>query len=457
MIEESGQESLQQNSKSGNRPGRQVGDVTALSSDGRGVVKSRGKIYFAERVVPGDRVAFAPDESAKPPRAADAKVLTRSPNRCEHPCRHAAECPASEWGIVEYKTQLAEKTELVRRVLRGVVAPELVSEIWASPNPWGYRNRLTLSVLQKERGATLGYAVGARGAGFAEIRTCMLAAKPISQAVGHVGWILRDARNLRDTAFPARIAFYETTAGPGAMAQFGETAHETDVQEFLEFAPKFELPGGFWATTASKAGIVGERGTFWREEESHAMRTSWLGKDIEIHPAGFAQVNEGAVNLVLEHLKSRKDELNALTVWDLYGGYGALGFAVAQNGGKLTVVEQSLYSKDPFEQLSSLHADIQARFQKSEVLKALPGLVEKMAQDDLVILDPPRSGCHPDVLEHLNRSAIRKLLYLSCNPAKLSRDLKILSTAGFRATSVQPVDFFPQTPEIEVLVYAERE
>lgn len=456
MVEEMGQESLQQNSKSGGKVARQVGDVTALSSDGRGIVKSRGKIYFAERVVPGDRVAFAADDEAKPPLAVDAKVLKRSPQRCDHPCRHASECPASQWGIVDYKTQLSEKTELVRRVLRGVVDAEGVSEIWASPEPWGYRNRLTLGVYPKERGAVLGYAVGARGAGYTEIRTCLLAAKPIIQAVGHVGWILRDARQLPASALPARIVFYDTLDGPGALAQFEESAKETDVQEFLEFAPNFELPGGFWITMASKAGNVGERGTFWREEESRAMRTTWLGKELEIHPAGFAQINEGAVNLVLEHLRTLSAELDAATVWDLYGGYGALGFACARDGGKLVVVEQSPYSQEPFAQLAALHPGITAKFQMGEVLRALPEIVDLLTDKDLLILDPPRSGCHPEILEQVSKSAIRKMVYLSCNPARLARDLKILAPAGFRAMTVQPVDFFPQTPEIEVLVILER-
>ncbi|MCB1060912.1 MAG: class I SAM-dependent RNA methyltransferase [Calditrichaeota bacterium] len=456
MIEDSGQESLQQNFKSGGKPSRQVGDVTALSSDGRAIVKSRGKTYFAERVVPGDRVAFAPDETTSPARAANAKVLKRSELRCDHPCRHAAECPASQWGIVKYETQLAEKTELVRRVLRGIVAPESVSEMWASPEPWGYRNRLTLTVYPKERGAVLGYAVGARGAGFAEIRTCLLATRSISQAVGHVGWILRDARQLSASALPTRLVFFETAFGPGAMALFSDLAKETDVQEFLELAQKFELPGGILGATASKAGIVGERGTFWREEESRAMITTWLGNRLEIHPAGFAQINEGAFDRVLGFLQQQSAGFEASAVWDLYGGYGALGFAAARAGTRLTVIEQSGFSRKTFDQLAGFHPQVKSKFTKSEVLAALPNIASKMTDKDLVILDPPYSGCHPDVLKALSGAAIRKLVYLSCNPARLARDLKILAPAGFQSTLIQPVDFFPQTPEIEVLVFAER-
>ncbi len=223
MFEDEGQESLQQGSKSGgDTSGRQVGDVTALSSDGRGIVKSREKVYFADRVVPGDRVAFSPDEAAKPAAALHVKLLKKSADRCEHPCRHAAECPASEWGIVSYERQLSEKTELVRRVLRGVVPAEEVKEIWASPDEWGYRNRLTVSVRPREKGGyEIGYAKAARGAGFAPIRNCLLGTKTVGQAVGHIGWILRDARNLKPEALPDRISVYETDLGAGALAIYG--------------------------------------------------------------------------------------------------------------------------------------------------------------------------------------------------------------------------------------------
>jgi 23S rRNA (uracil1939-C5)-methyltransferase len=158
----------------------------------------------------------------------------------------------------------------------------------------------------------------------------------------------------------------------------------------------------------------------------------------------------------LEFLRERKTEFDTATVWDLYGGFGALGFAVVNDGARLVVVEQSPFSQTTFDQLAGFHPNVKAKYTRSEVLRALPSIAPKMHANDVVILDPPRSGCHPDVLTHLGRSVVNKLVYVSCNPARLARDLKILASSGFRPTVVQPVDFFPQTPEIEVLVFAER-
>ena len=186
------------------------------------------------------------------------------------------------------------------------------------------------------------------------------------------------------------------------------------------------------------------------------MQVDWLGHKLDVHPAGFAQVNEEAFSQVLNYLKPYRDDFAARTVWDLYGGYGALGFAAARDGSRVHIVEQSGLVETTFTQLSNLCPNVEAEFQQSEAARVVPKLVRKISDDDLVILDPPKSGCHPEVLTALMESKIQRIAYLSCNPARLSRDLKILSEQGFQAKVVQPIDFFPQTPEIEVLAIIER-
>ncbi|MCB9365863.1 MAG: class I SAM-dependent RNA methyltransferase [Calditrichaeota bacterium] len=441
----------------GRSKGRIAGDVSALSSDGRGIIRTREAVYFAERVVPGDRVAFTPDLSAKPPVAESPKVLKHSPDRCAHPCKAAAKCPSSTWGIVGYSRQLSEKAELVKRVLRGAVEPAAVQDIWPSPLEWGYRSRVSLRLAPRRRGGfALGYAVGAREADLVEITGCLLASEPIRRAIRDISDFLADARELSPEVIPHRLSLYETASGVGGLAVYRGRPKETDVQNFLEFAENFELFGGLWATGGTQAGVVGERGTFWRTKESESARVAWFEHFLDVHPAGFAQVNSGATGLVLETLRADFGSQAIRHVWDLYGGFGGLGFSCVPEGSSLTVVEQSGFSESTFEQLRGLRPGVNARFVKGDVMKSLSSLRSQMRAEDLVILDPPRAGCHPEVLEQFAKSKIRRVVYLSCNPARLARDLKLLVPAGFVATRIQPVDFFPQTPEIEALAYLER-
>ncbi len=436
---------------------RIAGDVTALSSDGRGIVKAREQIFFAERVVPGDRVAFIPDLTAKPPAAREVKILRKSPERWNHPCPHAKTCPASEWGIVVYEAQVREKTGLVRRVLRGVVEPELVADMWPSPQPWGYRNRLTLNVLPTARGSMeFGYALAAREARIVPIKDCLLADEEIRVALRGIFAEVRDLKTVRPEIVPNRLTLYRAETGAAALAIYTSRVSESDVLEFLELADEWPLDGGIWAATGTKSGLVESRGTFWREEESSSIHVGWLGHPIAVHPAGFSQANQSSADLVLRELAAFRDSWRPKTVWDLYGGYGALGFAAVPDGAALEVVEQSGFSESAFAALSALRPGAVARFHQGEVARLLGKMARHMTADDLVILDPPRSGCHPDVLGHLNASGARRIVYLSCNPARLARDLRILQEHGWAAKSVQPVDFFPQTPEIEVLAVIER-
>ena len=170
------------------------------------------------------------------------------------------------------------------------------------------------------------------------------------------------------------------------------------------------------------------------------MQTGWLGHQLEVHPAGFTQVNDGAFDRVLRYLAEQRTRFSAPTTWDLYGGYGALGFAVASAGSQLVVVEQNGLSRSTFEQLAAARPEVQATFDETEVNRYLPRIKGRIGRDDLIILDPPRSGCHPEALDLIGKSRVRRLLYMSCNPARLARDVKLIAPAGFVVREVQPVD-----------------
>jgi 23S rRNA (uracil1939-C5)-methyltransferase len=143
-------------------------------------------------------------------------------------------------------------------------------------------------------------------------------------------------------------------------------------------------------------------------------------------------------------------------VWDLYGGYGALGFAVGGGVRPVTVMDISSYSERTFAELARMAGNTNSRFLRGDLLVTLPTVVKSIAEEDLVVLDPPRSGAHPEVLTRITRSRCRRVIYLSCNAARLARDLRILKEHRFAPTEIQPYDFFPQTPTIETLVILQR-
>jgi tRNA/tmRNA/rRNA uracil-C5-methylase (TrmA/RlmC/RlmD family) len=181
---------------------------------------------------------------------------------------------------------------------------------------------------------------------------------------------------------------------------------------------------------------------------SHPINGS---RELVADPTVFSQVNRSAaalmVSQVLENLPERGNLL------DLYGGYGAFALAhVMSHGGRATVVESSILAVKAGQSFADAH-NLPVQFIGSDLAKAgLP--VENLDDFDAAILDPPRNGAHPEIISKLNARGPKRLLYLSCHPATLARDLKQLKS--YRSLSFVPIDLFPQTPDLEALAILDR-
>ena len=119
-------------------------------------------------------------------------------------------------------------------------------------------------------------------------------------------------------------------------------------------------------------------------------------------------------------------------------------------------MEVSSYAEQTFQELVEIADNRQSRFVRGDLLTTMPPAAKEISENDVVVLDPPRSGAHPEVLKSVAKSRCRRIVYLSCNPARLARDLKLLCDRGFSPVEIQPYDFFPQTPTIEVLAILQR-
>jgi tRNA/tmRNA/rRNA uracil-C5-methylase (TrmA/RlmC/RlmD family) len=254
---------------------------------------------------------------------------------------------------------------------------------------------------------------------------------------------------------PRRIRIHDTRRGAGALLIFAGELEEGDTVEWRTKLKDVPIPGGAWLASGTRVGVADLRNPLRRMPGALPMLTTWLGNEVDVHPAQFCQANGGAADLVLERLRRLGQSQGFASVWDLYGGYGALGLAAA---GKrpVTVLEQTSLCRETFQDLATRAGNTQAEFVGGDLLRTVKKAALRMTSDDLVILDPPRSGVHREVLAVLAQSNARQIAYLSCNPARLGRDLGLLLNAGFRAEEIQPYDFFPQTPRIEALCLLER-
>ncbi len=415
-----------------------------------------GTVYFIPGALPGDRVRVELDRETKPPSGEIAALIEPSPYRVEHPCPHAGLCTASPWGWFAYEKQLEHKRALVERTLRKLSENLSVSPCAPSPKAWHYRNRLMLTVWTDENRLRIGYQRFSREQEGVPARTCKLGAEPLDALLRRVSITLEALEANTAPQIPRRIQIHDTLNGPGLMLVFTGPATDRDMQGWTAIFRSTDVPGGIWFAQGTRAGIIAAAKAIRKTPDASAMRVTWREHVIGANPAAFTQANPAAAELVLKRLQEYAAQHSFNAVWDLYGGYGSLGFALAGATRPLTVLEISNHAERAFQELGAAIGNTTRRFLRGDLLKTLSQHVARITDQDVVVLDPPRSGAHPEVLRMIAESPLRQLIYLSCNPARLGRDLQQLMASGFVPQEIQPYDFFPETPTMEVLVILQR-
>jgi 23S rRNA (uracil1939-C5)-methyltransferase len=301
----------------------------------------------------------------------------------------------------------------------------------------------------------VGYSPESRDAAVVPIRQCKLAHHELETALAELQAVVADYRGGSPDKLPARIQLHATAEGAGALVVFPVRIHGSQRKLWRNWLAPVNLPGGIWFATGNRAGVLNANSWLEPDEGAAPLLTTWKNEQVKVHPGAFCQANAAAAELVHRKLADWAAFSHGATVWDLYGGYGALGFAAAMRGSRVRILEATKWSEPAAARLAELTGN-EYEFVRGDVLKEFRARLKEVRDEDLLLLDPPRSGAHPDVLESILRSKAQRIAYLSCNPAKLGRDLTILTRGGFRVTEVQPYDFFPQTAAMEVLALVER-
>lgn len=429
--------------------------IDGLSTDGRGVAHIGGIAYFISGVLPGDLAEITLDQSTNPPSGELRQIVEPSPHRITHPCPEAVHCTGTVWGCLSYNMQLEHKRDLVLRTLKKAVGEIEVLPVVASPHPWQYRNRVSLSVWSEPDCLRIGYQTEARREDGVPIQTCFLAHSNLHSCIQALADNIPEIDLRQESLLPRRIQVHQTSIGAGLMLVFPTRIDRGLGPRWQTLLKRVPAPGGLWLAEGSRAGIISPHRPALRIDSAKPIRTSWMGRDIDVHPSVFCQANDAAAEMVLKRLKDYGETNRFSRVWDLYGGYGALGFA-ARGDRPLTVLEYTPASQTTFLRLAEMTKNTRAEFVAGDLIQSLQIVGSEIHPDDLVIVDPPKSGVHEDVLKMVSLASVRNVIYLSCNPARLGRDLARFLANGFAIHVLQPYDFFPQTPRVEVLCFLKR-
>jgi 23S rRNA (uracil1939-C5)-methyltransferase len=419
--------------------------VEKLVYGGDALAHYAGKPVFVPFVLPGETVEVFPvEESRKLIRALPGEVREAAAGRIEPACPYFARCGGCHYQHLGYERQLALKVELLRETLRRLGKLDWTGDLPAHVSPpWQYRNRVQLHLARST------VAADALELGFhraASHQLCAIAECPVSSP--KLNQLLAALNRLiRERALPSglrRIEAFVDDADETLWLTASAPRLDFDTAAFVEqlrTAVNGVLSIQFHETSTERRRTDGLGWIYWQ------VGPAGSGHRLRVSHGSFFQVNRHLVPLVVERVTQG---LSGKVALDLYAGVGLFTRALAEGFERVVAVESNPHAA----------ADLAANVAATSNVEPRAVTVAAILRDspercDAVVLDPPREGLERGVAEALLELAPPHLVYLSCDPATLARDLARLAPR-YRLTALELIDLFPQTFHIEALARLER-
>ncbi len=416
-------------------------EIKDMSHDGRGVGKVNGYTLFIPGALPGEWVRARMIRRKK--RYGEAlieDILDCSPHRREAPCPVYPDCGGCQLQHVDYSYQVGFKRERLMQALKRIATADSIPSpgLFPAQREWRYRNKAT-------------YHLQGNRAGFFSRESrrvlphqdCLLLPPTVGSIRNTMAELLQKRYLEAGKNFTLRISF----------------SHE---QELLILDKKIK----FCSDKEQVINLLREASPglkgIYKEEGKKKGRVIWGSSCIQekvgnisfsLSPGTFFQINPEQREILLQRVREIVGGLECNILADLYAGAGVFALDLAPAIERVMAVELSPEAvADGKKQAGVLGID-NVEFFQGEVEKVFSNLPRSI---DCVILDPPREGCHPQVLQLMGEKEIPHIIYISCNPATLARDIGELQLLGYGIKTLDLVDMFPQTFHVESVLLMSR-
>lgn len=475
------------------------GTVTGVEFPNRGIVMTDEKErVIVKNTIPGQRVSFAVNKARRGKvEARLLETLARSPLEVESPCPHFGECGGCTYQTLPYGEQLKLKEAQVRKLMQQAVGDACSYEfigIKGSPREKEYRNKMEFSFGDVYMDGPLALGMHKRGSFYdiVTVENCQIVDEdfrailratlqffaeknvPFYHRMRHTGY-LRHLLVRKAVKTGQILVDLVTTTQDCAACMAGDVcADETCVtgdvcaDETCEGSGQELLLGWVSALRAlplqgvlqgilhtkndSVADVVKNEGTdiLWGEDYFYE---ELLGLKFRISPFSFFQTNSLGAEILYETardfiLGDSPERLRGKTVYDLYSGTGTIAQVLAPVCREVVGVEIVEEAVEAARENAALNGLSNCRFLAGDVLKMLDAIEER---PDFIILDPPREGVHPKALEKIIAFGVDNLVYISCKPTSLARDLEVFLARGYAVEKICCVDMFPATYHVETV------
>ena len=449
------------------------GIVERIDFPNKGIVMLEGERVVVKHALPGQKIRFVINKKRKG-RCEGRLLEVIEPSELEYeenPCLHAGICGGCTYQTLPYEEQLKIKEGQVKALLDSVCRDFEFEGIKASPVADGYRNKMEFSFGDEYKDGPLALGMHKRGSFYDVVTTdgckivnpdfCRIltatreyfAGKGIGfyKKLQHVGYLRHLLVRRAVKTGEILVALVTTTQTEGLNQD-----ESSLLDGWTEALRKLELEGSY-------AGILHIRNDSLADVVQSDETVILLGQDyfyeellglkFKISPFSFFQTNSLGAEVLYETARSYVGETKDKVVFDLYSGTGTIAQILAPVAKKVVGVEIVEEAVEAARENAVQNGLTNCEFIVGDVLKVIGELNDK---PDLIVLDPPRDGIHPKALERIIDFGVERMVYISCKPTSLVRDLEMLIGRGYRVVKGCCVDMFPGTANVETVVELSR-
>jgi 23S rRNA (uracil1939-C5)-methyltransferase len=427
------------------RPGKAAPDATEVVEvekpiyGGNFLARHDGKAIFVPLALPGEQARIRIAENTSGYSTAElTEIMTPAPERITPRCPHFGSCGGCNYQHTDYGTQLAFKQAILRETLEraGFSAPAEIAMLAA--DPWAYRNRIRVAF---DAAGSPGYR-GRRSHSVIPIRECPIAAPLlVSAAKAAAETLARVPANLR----PPEVLLFCDPTESALLATFF-TAEPAQLRlDSIAKALHDRIPALQGAELAT-GGRPGHPPRTLAQWGATALTYPAAGFEYRVDHGAFFQVNRWLIDAFVANVVHGH---SGNVAWDLFAGVGLFARQLTLQFDKVVAVESATAS------ISALAANLSGTSGEAVPTSTLEFMRQNRTgpRPDLIVVDPPRTGLGAEIAGLLIEVAAPHLTYVSCDPATLARDLRVLLAGGYTIASVTLADLFPQTFHLETVVH----
>lgn len=451
------------------------GIVSRIEFPNKGIVECQGESCVVKNTIPGQKVKFSVNKIRK--KKAEGRlleVIERSPLEIDSPCRHFGECGGCTYQSLPYSEQLKIKEAQVKSLLEPVLEKQeggiqrVYEGIKGSPVQFGYRNKMEFSFGDAYKDGPLALGMHKRGSFYdiVSVKDCQIVDSDYREILETVLAYFQTRQvsffhRMRHTGYLRHLLVRKAVKTKEILIVLVTTTQEQHdlkglVKELLELEKrslKGSIAGILHTENDSLADVVKSDRTeilYGRDYFYEEL----LGLRFKISQFSFFQTNSLGAEVLYETAREYMGDITedgkaGKVVFDLYSGTGTIAQMLAPVAHKVVGVEIVEEAVEAAKENAKLNGLTNCSFIAGDVLKVLDDITEK---PDMIVLDPPRDGIHPKALDKIIRYGVDKMVYISCKPTSLARDLEVLLERGYQVERVVAIDQFPGTIHVETIV-----